>query len=83
MIGYYSRFLLLKIACISENINSGGKIAWKELINLKKDKEAKFMVSVKEWAQKVAEMFLKDAETEAEKNCLLNLRFFKPREALC
>ena len=39
----------------------------------KKDKEAKFTASVKEWAQSLVEMLLKDVETEAEKNFLLNV----------
>ena len=43
------------------------------IFDTKKDKETRFMVSVKEWAQNQVEMLLKDAETEAEKNYLLKV----------
>ena len=41
---------------------------WKELINLRKDKEAKYMVSELEWRLKVARELSKIEEIVAEKD---------------
>lgn len=39
---------------------------WKEHTNLKKDKDKKFMASVKEWRHKVEDKLWRDVETEVE-----------------
>ena len=48
-------FNLLKLAI-------GGNIKWKELINPRKDREAKYMVSEKEWLQRPEETYLREEE---------------------
>ena len=50
------------------------KLSWKEHINQRKDKEAKFMVSDKEWEPKAEEMFWKEEEIVEEKNSQLNTK---------
>ena len=47
-------------------IAKGDFTLWKELINLKKDKEIKYMVLGKEWLQLVEEKFWNEEEIEAE-----------------
>ena len=44
------------------------QILWSKLINPRKDREAKFTVSAREWSPPAAERFSKDVVPEAENN---------------
>lgn len=47
----------------------GGVVRWKELISLKEDKERKSMDLEREWKLSQEEIYFKDVEEKAEKNC--------------
>ena len=53
-----------------------GEILWKELINLRKDKRAKYTASVREWLRPQAEEYLKDVEIKVARDWPTN-RFCK------
>lgn len=47
----------------------GGVFTWKELTSLKRDKEKESMVLEREWRLSLEEIYYRDVDKKAEKDC--------------